>query len=256
LGVAALGLSLGLSLILGLVAIGGSIVPLMMTHPEQLSRPAGVVLIAGIVVMILGLAACAWAGQLKEKALKRPQAEGGNRSSHRFSFKVGLIFCIASGLLSALVNFGLIFGGSIAEVAVQQGATRANAINAIWAIVFTSNYIVNVCYCAYLVKRNGNLHNLLHGGSVLYWAAALFMGVFWAGGIVVYGIGATRMGQFGAYVGYPVMLISSILTGNGLGILGGEWTGVSLKPKGLMTLGVVLLTFAIAILGYSSRLMS
>lgn len=31
---------MGLSLIMGLVAIGGSLIPLMMQHPEQLARPA------------------------------------------------------------------------------------------------------------------------------------------------------------------------------------------------------------------------
>jgi L-rhamnose-H+ transport protein len=256
LGVAALGLSLGLSLILGLVAIGGSIVPLMMTHPEQLFRRGGLVLIAGIVVMILGLAVCARAGQLRDKTRKRLTPGDPEPGVRGTSFKVGLIFCIASGLLSALVNFGLIFGADIAQAAVGQGATPANAINAIWVLVFTSNYVVNVAYCAYLVKKHGNFRKLLTGGSLFYWGAAIGMGVLWAGGIVVYGIGATRMGQFGAYVGYPVMLISSILTGNGLGTLAGEWAGVDVKPKRLMTSGVVLLACAIAVLGYSSRLMS
>jgi predicted membrane channel-forming protein YqfA (hemolysin III family) len=62
LGLAALGLSLGLSLIMGLIAIGGSIIQLMMQHPEQISRLSGLVLMAGIAIMILGIAVRTKAG--------------------------------------------------------------------------------------------------------------------------------------------------------------------------------------------------
>jgi L-rhamnose-H+ transport protein len=256
LGIASLGLSLGLSLIMGLVAIGGSIVPLMMKYPEQLLRPGGLVLIAGIVIMLLGLVACAWAGQLKDKSARRSEPAEPGGLTRKVSFKLGLFFCVASGLTSALVNFGLIFGAEIAQAAVRQGASPSNANNAIWALVFTSNYIVNIAYCVYLMKKNHSFANFSRGGISPSWAAALYLGVFWAGGIVVYGIGATRMGRFGAFLGYPVMLIVSILTGNGLGVLTGEWKGVPSRSKRVMTLGVFLLMFAIGILAYSSRLIS
>lgn len=72
----------------------------------------------------------------------------------------------------------------------------------------------------------------------------------------MYGMGATGMGQFGAFLGYPVMLIVSILTGNSLGVLTGEWKGVSARPKRAMTVGVCLLMLAIVVLAYSSRLIS
>jgi len=255
LGIAALGLSLGLSLIMGLVAIGGSLVPLMMKYPEQLLRPAGLVLMAGIVVMILGLVACARAGQLKEKSTRRSEPGEADGQAEKASFKLGLCFCIASGLTSALVNFGLIFGAEIAHGAVLQGATPSNANNAIWALVFTSNYLVNIGYCLFLLKKNHSLANFSRGGGAP-WAATVYLGVFWAGGIVVYGMGATGMGQFGAFLGYPVMLIVSILTGNSLGVLTGEWKGVSARPKRAMTVGVCLLMLAIVVLAYSSRLIS
>lgn len=256
LGISALGLSLGLSLIMGLVAIGGSIVPLMMKYPEQLVRPAGLVLMAGIVVMLFGLAACARAGQLKDKSagLSEPAASGG--PPRKVSFKLGLVFCIASGITSALVNFALIFGHEIADAAVRRGASLSNANNAIWVLVFTSNYVVNAAYCVYLAKKRHSFTKFFSGGLGSYWAAAVYLGIFWAAGIVVYGAGATRMGQFGAFLGYPVMLIVSILTGNGLGVLTGEWQEVPSRPKHIMTFGVSLLMSAIVILALSSWLIS
>ena len=255
LGVAALGISLGLSLILGLVAIGGSIFPLLMKYPDQLLRPAGLVLMAGITVMLLGLVACARAGQLKEDSTK-PSEPGGSGTGRKVSFKLGLFFCVASGLTSALVNFGLIFGDDIAKAAIRQGASPSNATNAIWALVFTANYVVNVAYALYLARKHRTLGKFLQRGIGAYWAAAVYLGILWAGGIVVYGLGATQMGKFGAFLGYPVMLIAAILTGNALGAFTGEWRGVPSRPKLVMTSGVGLLMFAIVILAYSSRLMS
>jgi len=254
LGIAAVGMSLGLSLIMGIVAIGGSIVPLLMKYPEQLLRPAGRVLMAGIVLMILGLWACARAGSLKEESRKAAGLRDLTASSPRTPFKVGLFFCIASGVLSALVNFGFIFGQNIADAAIQQGVSPTNATNAIWALVFTSNYLVNVGYCVYLGRRNKTLKKFLAGGTGLYWLGAIVMGVLWAVGIVVYGMGATRIGRFGAFLGYPMMLICSILTGNALGVLTGEWRAASGAAKRVMVYGVCLLMLAIGVLAYSSRL--
>ena len=88
----------------------------------------------------------------------------------------------------------------------------------------------------------------------MYWAGAVVMGVLWAVGIVVYGMGATRIGRFGAFLGYPMMLICSILTGNALGVLSGEWNGISGAAKRVMAYGVCSLMLAIAVLAYSSRL--
>ena len=71
-----------------------------------------------------------------------------------------------------------------------------------------------------------------------------FTGDF-GGGIVVYGIGATRIGEFGAYLGFPVMLISSILAGNVAGAITGEWSSASSQAKRIMGAGVAVLAIAI-----------
>jgi L-rhamnose-H+ transport protein len=256
LGLNALGLSLGLSLIMGLIAISGSIIPLLMEHPEQLTRPAGLVLMGGIALMVVGISTCAVAGQMKARAAVGPKAEGGEGRHEKPSFKLGLFYCIAAGVLSALVNFGLIFGGEIAAAASRHGADPADANNATWALVFSANYLVNVAYCVYLLRKRGTFGNFVRRGTGAYWAGAVVMGLLWAGGIVVYGIGATRVGQFGAFLGFPVMLISSILTGNLLGAATGEWRGVARQPRMVMSLGVVLLIMAIGVLAYSNQLIS
>lgn len=254
LGIAAVGMSLGLSLIMGIIAIEGSIVPLLMKYPEQLLRPAGLVLMAGIAVMVLGLWACARAGHLKEESRKAMGITDLTVSSSRTPFKVGLFFCITAGVLAALLNFAFIFGQNVTDVAIQQGVSATNATNAIWALVFTSGYLVNLGYCGYVGWRKMTLKKFLARGTGLYWLGAVGMGVLWAVGVVVYGMGATRIGRFGAFLGFPIMLICSILTGNALGVLTGEWRASSHPAKRVMVLGVCLLMVAIGVLAYSGRL--
>ncbi len=251
LGVNAIGLSVGLSLIMGLIAVNGSLIPFLMEHPDQLTERSGLILMAGIAVMLLGLAVCAIAGSKKQSA-------GSLGETHAAAQKIGaafikgVSFCIAAGIFSALVNFGLIYGTRVADQAVARGAERASAVNAVWALVFTSNYMVNAGYCAYLMWRNRSGTRYLRNVPGWYWFAAALMGAVWAGGIVVYGMGAARLGQLGAFIGFPMMLIASILTGNILGFLSGEWRFATRPARRIMAGGVSLLCLAALILGFSN----
>jgi L-rhamnose-H+ transport protein len=162
------------------------------------------------------------------------------------------MYCIAAGLLSALVNFALIFGAPLAKAATDSGAPRAAANNAIWAIAFSANYLVNLMYCLYLARKKGTLSNFKLASTGRYWLLAVAMGLLWAGGIVIYGLGASMEGTYGPVFGFPMMLIVSILTANLTGVLLGEWRGVSMVAKNTMQAGVAIMLAAIVILGYAN----
>jgi L-rhamnose-H+ transport protein len=215
LGVASLGLSLGTSLIMGLIAIGGSVVPLLLDRNLHIAAGSEAVLSCGMALMVLGLMICARAGNLKS-------AEPG-RSTRSIPFGVGLFYCVAAGVLSALVNFALVFGAPIAQPAIARGVNPATANNAVWAIVFTVNYLVNIGYCLFRAWRARSLSKFRSAPHPLYWFLAAIMGLLWAGGIVECGHGASLEGPLGPMFGFPIMLITSILTGNAAGALSGEW---------------------------------
>jgi L-rhamnose-H+ transport protein len=245
LGMAALGLSLGTSLIMGLVAIGGSVIPLLLQHRDQLFSSVGAGLLGGIGLMVVGLLVCARAGSLKS-------AKENSQTRAETSFGLGLLYCIAAGLLSALVNFALIFGAPIAKPAMAQGLDASAANNAVWALVFTANYLVNFGYCVYLGAKKGTLHKFFMASTSAYWLLAVIMGVLWAGGIVIYGRGASMGGTLGPVVGFPIMLIVSILTGNLTGAILGEWKGAPATAKSTMIFGIVIMLFAVVALGYAN----
>jgi len=89
LGISRVGMALGFALILGITASFGSLLPLAILHSDQLLARRGLALIAGTVVMLLGLVFLALAGRTRERDLG---TEGGVRSG----FTLGLIICIFS----------------------------------------------------------------------------------------------------------------------------------------------------------------
>jgi L-rhamnose-H+ transport protein len=245
-GVSSLGLSLGTSLIMGLIAIGGSLVPMLLQHRDQLASRGGAALLTGIAAMIVGMTVCARAGSLKAGGAQAVKAASAA------SFGVGLFYCVAAGLLSALVNFALIYGAPIAEPALARGLDIATANNAVWALVFTASFLVNLGYCVFRGAWEGTLKRFRSDSAPLYWALAGIMGLLWAGGIVVYGRGASLGGPLGPVFGFPIMLIASILTGNAAGAISGEWRGTPSAARITMASGVAVMILAILTLGYAS----
>ena len=169
---------------------------------------------------------------------------------------IGLLFCLLSSFLSALLNFGFIYGGEIAETAAKTGTSEWAKGLAIWALVFTGNYLVNFLYAFYLMIKNKTAGLIFSHGTPMYWFWAIFMGLAWPGGVVIYGIAAYKMGAYGAYVGFPMMLLCAILFGILAGAVTGEWKGTSGRPKAVMVLGVLVLFVAFAMLGWSNKLMT
>jgi L-rhamnose-H+ transport protein len=249
--IAAVGMALGVSLLMGLINVFGSPVPLAIKEPGKLVQPGGLVLLAAVGVMILGVAVCAAAGRMRQRDLGE-QAAGGTVGS---AFALGLLFCVVSGVLSAMVNVGFIFGEPIAEAAARHGAGAVAKNNAIWALVFTGNYLVNAMYALAVMVRRRTFSLIATGGSVRYWLWALFMGIAWPAGIILFGIGAGTMGRYGAFVAFPMMLVMAILFGNLAGILTGEWRGTSPRTRATMLAGVLVLFLAFGVFGLSSRLL-
>jgi len=252
-GIAAAGFSIGTALIMGIVAIGGSVIPLAMNKPEAFLELPGLVMLAGVAVMVAGLMVSARAGLLKDRDQRTGQ-EGKNGSLGKISFSKGLIFCILAGLLSSLVNFGFVFGSALSEASITSGADSIHSQNALLALVFTTNFLVNIGYCVFLLIKNKTFSRFAQSGTCKYWFMVAVMGLIWSGGIVIYGMGTTLIGDLGAYLGFPVLMVVSIITGTVFGALTGEWKGVSTKPKRLMGLGTVILVAAIVLLALSMNL--
>jgi L-rhamnose-H+ transport protein len=241
LGISRVGMALGFALILGITASFGSLLPLVILHPEQLLAKRGLALIGGSAVMALGLYFLALAGRTREHDLG---ADGGTRSG----FTVGLVICILSGVFSSMMNFSFVFGAELRVRALQAGASDAMAANPIWTLTVTSGFVVNLLYCVYLLSKNHTWSVFREGDSAGYWPLGMAMGMLWFGGIVFYGMGATSLGSLGGIVGWPIFMTLDIIAGLFWGAVSGEWKEASRRALVYCWTGVSVLLLAIIVI--------
>src|SRR6202012_5451565 len=125
LGVRYLGVSLGSTIILGLCAVFGSLVPSVYynLYPQAgkdnfttlATTHWGQMVLLGIVVCVMGIIICGRAGTLKERDLAKNSTAKAENKDYRFG--LGIFVAIVSGVLSACFNFGLEAGKHMADTA-------------------------------------------------------------------------------------------------------------------------------------------
>jgi L-rhamnose-H+ transport protein len=247
-GIARVGLALGFAVILGVTSSFGSLLPLAILHPEQLGTRQGLALIAGTLVMIVGLVFLAVAGKRRE----REQASGATASEHS-GFGAGLIICILSGVFSSMLNFAFVFGEEMRQLSLHAGASTAMSGNGIWALGVTCGFLPNVGYCLYLLNKNHTWGVFREkSGGAGYALGAALMGFLWYSGLVVYGMGTDALGSLGKIVGWPEFMSIDIIAGILWGFFGGEWKGASRVALGYCLTGIAILFLAIGVISWGN----
>jgi L-rhamnose-H+ transport protein len=250
LGIAAVGFALGYAVIMGLVLSFGAFIPMVILQSDQILTPKGLTVLVGLVVMIVGIVVFGRAGIRKEK--EQGQKVGQITRLSKLPTKVGLLICVAGGILSCLTNVGFALSRDLIVLAQAHGAARQWSGNAVWAILFTSGAVANLIYCGYLFARNGTLRDYGKGGFVRNLLLMALVSLMWIGSFVVYGVGAGKMGKWGTVVGWSVFIALSITVANLWGFLQGEWVNTSSRTRRLMAVGLGILVVAIFIFAYGN----
>ncbi len=248
LGVKMLGLALATAIILGMNNAIGTILPILLYHPDQILEPAGLAISGGVLFMIAGIIICSVAGAKKDKALNPTRVTGST------SYVKGLIIACVAGFCGAMFNFALIAGKPIEQISLAHGATALNAANATWCISLFGGFCVTLLYCMYLFHRNKSTDLFVAEGTGSYWVYAGIMGILWFVGVALYGMAVTQLGTFGPSIGWPIIQSMAVASGNFWGIVTGEWKGSGRQPVLIMSSGLVLLFIGIAFVGWSSTL--
>ncbi len=150
-GIAAVGMALAVAVVVGLTGFLGSLIPMLVLHPEELFRPRGIALMISLPILILGLVLYGMAGLRREK---EQESQNGQPVERKMSFAAGLAICIFTGVFGALLNFGFAFSGPLQRRSVELGANPAFSTYAVWMLVLAAGFIPNLLYCGYLLFRN------------------------------------------------------------------------------------------------------
>ncbi|MFB3903586.1 MAG: L-rhamnose/proton symporter RhaT [Acidobacteriota bacterium] len=232
------GMAIAYSVDLGLMTAIGTMTPLVVNDRGLLGTSQGLMIQAGVALVLVGVVFTALAGRARESSDKKSSAPVSKKV-----FWTGLVFAVLAGVFSPFINFAFAFGDPILKRATEAEASPALAVNAVWAVALLGGFIVNAGYALWLLYRNRSWSFFASGWGRNGLLSAT-MGFMWMGSTFLYGLGASFLGSLGASVGWAMYLIVVILAANLTGVFTGEWKGASGKPVYMMAAAVVLLVIA------------
>jgi hypothetical protein len=246
------GVALSGSIITGLGVVAGVTLPMLVKGsglfkdaPDIGSR-AGLTIMAGVAVMLMGVVCVSVAGYGRDKVLKSEGKKSGG-------FVVSLLLCIIAGITSSGMSLCFVYGqGPIVSAMKARGASDVAAELAVWAGAIASGALLNLIYPAFLITKRRSWDVLVrHWGETLL---AALTGTQLILGVLLMGRGMVLLGALGASVGFGIQQAAQMMGSQGLGFASGEWRGVHGAPLKLMIIAIGVLVVAAAIMAYGNTL--
>lgn len=240
-----IGIALTFSIVLGLSAAMGSLIPLIRLHSDRLFTRGGLMSLAGIALVLIGVAASAVAGKIRD----RGKDSGATKNEQ---IGVGLVMAIVSGVCASMMNVGFAYGAPLATAAGAHGANSLWVTDAIWVPLLLGGAVPNLLYCIYLVakRRTGNSYTTSSFARNL--SLTIAMGVLWFGSSVLYGIATAFLGVLGPVVGWPLFMSLIVIVATLLGLWTGEWRGAARSAFRVQGFAVAVLIAAVIVLSRAS----
>jgi len=243
-GVAMVGLSLALAILMGSSVAVGSLGPLLLKDPGALLTHTGLTIALWDMVMLAGVLLCAWAGELRGRAQSR-------KLETRKVTSRGILICLIAGLLSTFFNLVLSYGEVISTQATAHGANPLNAANAVWSLAVSAGSLPSILWCVARLARNREWSLFKNGEPFKNSGLCVLMGTMWITGTIAYGAAAGMIGPIGPAVSWPIYMSGIILTSSFWGWTTGEWRGTKGRPLNFMLAGIVVQIIAVVALGRS-----
>ncbi len=246
-----LGMSLGMSMALGLTAAFGTLIPPLYygQFGMLLANTSGLVILIGVFVSLIGIVIVGWAGIMKDKELPEEKKQAHIRE---FDLKKGIVVAIFAGVLSASFAFGIAAGGPIADLAVQHGANDLFKNSPVFIFIMGGGFTTNLIWCLYLAIKNGTLRDYVKRDDQTpmlsnYFFSAL-AGITWYFQFMFYGMGTTRMGEYD-FASWSIHMAFIIVFSNMWGLILREWSGSGKKTIRTILTGLLVLVISTLIIG-------
>jgi len=250
-----LGMSLGMSMVLGLTTVIGTLAPpiFMGKFLNLIMSTSGQVTIGGLLVCLLGIVFAGWAGVLKENAQTSADKQ---KYIKDFNFKKGLIVAIVSGVMSSCFAFGIEASKPIADTAVKFGTSELWKNNVGLIFIMGGGFITNVAVCIFMNFQNKSIVDYINRkGTPLFknYAFSALAGIIAFMEFLFYGMGITKMGKKD-FVSFSIHLAFIIVFSTMWGLITHEWKGSGKNIMRLIFIGVFLLIISSVIMGFGSFL--
>ncbi len=239
-----IGLSLGFSIFIGTVILVGSLLPFLVDGLPP-TNVFGIILI-GIVIVLLGVFFNGKAGILKQNENKENLDASSNKNS---SMVIGIIIAVAGGLLATGFSYANTFGRPYLHEACQQAGNPewATAVM-VMIVIYVSGGLFVIPYFIYQlsVKELWGKFSSSHTGKNLISTIVMALLNFAASG--TFAFAAYKLGSLGNTVGYAIFNTSCVAVAIITGILTGEWSKTSAKPKTFLYLGLASMIIGVVVI--------
>jgi len=269
LGVRYLGVSLGSTIILGLCAVFGALIPSVYynlaptpgkdSFSTLLHTHWGQMVLSGIAMCVIGIIICGKAGMMKEKDLAKNRTIAEDNKDYRFA--LGLTVSIISGVLSACFNFGIEAGKHMADAANEIWKTAhpgpGNFLfrnNVTYVVILWGGLTTNLVWCMILNARNKTFGDYTNAQKPLlknYLFSAL-AGTTWFLQFFFYGMGESKLGNGAS--SWILHMAFIILVANIWGLFLKEWKSVSRKAIVTVIAGIATIIIAVIVVGYGNSI--
>ncbi|AKJ64193.1 L-rhamnose/proton symporter RhaT [Kiritimatiella glycovorans] len=244
-----LGMSLGYALALGSCAAFGTLIPPIVKGQFMglLSTTSGQLTLSGVLVCLVGVAVCGYAGVRKEREVSTDLKQA---STAEFNFPKGIVVALVSGLMNACLAFSFEFGRPIAEEALSAGVAPLWQNNPVLVVALMGGFTTNVIYCLFLNVKNRTGGDYFRARAPLLknYALAAVAGWLWYVQFMLYGMGSTRLGEY-AFASWSVLMAVVVAVSNIWGLWFKEWQGVSRRTIGVIVTGILLVLLSIVLIG-------
>jgi L-rhamnose-H+ transport protein len=287
-----LGLSLGMAVVLGLCAAFGTLIPPIFRGEfitQVVGTSSGRIILLGIFVCLLGIAAAGLAGIYKERNMSPEQQK---ITIKEFDLKKGVGVAMLSGVMSACFAYGLAAGDPIKALTIKHGTPNLWQGLPVLVVVLLGGFTTNFIWCVILNIRNKTgyqyftsasrdpdsrnlaetiietavdapsrevVEHMKSPGTVTparvpmlsnYLLCAL-AGTTWYFQFFFYSMGETQMGKY-KFSSWTLHMASIIIFSSLWGIGLKEWKGAGVKAGRLLALALLLLVGSTVIVGYGN----
>jgi len=268
LGVRYLGMSLGNSVVLGLTAAFGAIVPSLyysikpvlgkVSFTDMLASSGGQLVLIGVVVCLVGIGISGKAGMMKEQQLSKDQQKA---SVPEFSLAKGLIIAIFSGVLSSFFNFGIEVGKPMAIEANEAwkalNPSQGDFLfqnNVTFVVILWGGLTANFIWTTILSIKNKSYGDFTNKSTPIFKNImfSALAGTTWFMQFFFYGMGESKLGNGAS--SWILHMSTIILTANLWGIYRKEWTGVTQKTKWTFATGIAVIMLAVVLVGIGNSI--
>jgi L-rhamnose-H+ transport protein len=288
-----LGLSLGMAVVLGLCAAFGTLMPPLFSgvfFTQVLGTASGRIILLGVFVCLLGIAAAGVAGICKERVMSPEQKKSVIKE---FDLKKGIAVATLSGVMSACFAYGLAAGAPIKLLALKHGTPVLWQGLPVLVVVLIGGFTTNFVWCIALNLKNKTGFQYFSSNAEKYQAienkpiletaidapsreavehhpsakrtgskpAPMFAnyllcalaGTTWYFQFFFYTMGETQMGRYG-FSSWTLHMASIIIFSTLWGLGFKEWRGSGAPAMRFLTLALILLVGSTVIVGYGNFL--